>query len=53
MLDILERCIGEPKGVGGLGLKMARIDGSHSDLERKDTIATFNGDEGIAVCLVR
>lgn len=53
MLDILERCIGEPKALGGLGLEMARIDGSHSDLERKDTIAKFNGDEDIAVCLVR
>lgn len=53
MLDIIERCISAPQVEGGAGLHLARIDGSHSDVERQQTIKSFNGDTGIAVCLVR
>lgn len=53
MLDIIETCIGEDKREGGAGLRLCRIDGGHSDLERQHTIARFNKNEKISVCLVR
>ncbi|CBJ31801.1 conserved unknown protein [Ectocarpus siliculosus] len=52
MLDILERCINEDRGKGGAGLRVCRIDGGHSDLERQHTIARFNANNKISVCLV-
>ncbi|CAM9916762.1 unnamed protein product [Ectocarpus sp. 12 AP-2014] len=52
MLDILERCINEDRGAGGAGLRVCRIDGGHSDLERQHTIARFNANNKISVCLV-
>ncbi len=53
MLDVLEKCMGEDRRKAGLGLRLLRIDGSHTDLERQHTIARFNGNEKISVCLVR
>lgn len=54
MLDVIERCLLASESTGGAGLpRLSRIDGSHSDRERQETIASFNKDEGIAVCLVR
>lgn len=53
MLDIIQRCVGSGKGEGGAGLRLSRIDGSHSDLERQRTIAAFNRSEDVRVCLVR
>ena len=53
MLDIIEKCVGEHRSLGGLGLRLCRIDGGHSDVERQHTIARFNGNEKISVCLVR
>ncbi|CAN0170791.1 unnamed protein product, partial [Hapterophycus canaliculatus] len=53
MLDIIEACIGEDRREGGAGLRLCRIDGGHSDLERQHTIARFNKNEKISVCLVR
>ncbi|CAB1110859.1 unnamed protein product [Ectocarpus sp. CCAP 1310/34] len=52
MLDILERCINDDRGEGGAGLRVCRIDGGHSDLERQHTIARFNANNKISVCLV-
>lgn len=54
MLDIIQRCLTADRVEGGAGLaRFSRIDGSHSDVERKDTIASFNADREIPVCLVR
>lgn len=53
MLDIIQRCIGAGKREGGAGLRLERIDGSRTDLERKHSIASFNENEDISVCLVR
>lgn len=53
MLDVIERCITAHRVEGGAGLRVSRIDGSHSDLERQKTIANFNSSDRIPVCLVR
>lgn len=54
MLDIIERCLMGGRLEGGAGLSsVARIEGQHSDLERQETIAAFNKNNDIPVCLVR
>ena len=53
MLDVIQRCLEASTSEGGAGLRLNRIDGSHTDLERKSTISDFNEDESISVCLVR